>query len=235
MGNIKGRFSDQDSYVVTQQALTAVNNNAEFNVALIENDYTRATSAQFVQQALTRSIANPVPDVTAAGQGTIGAALGGINQPPDASIPSPINPGCFAAYTNVELVGQNIPISLVRCGVDKVLAFDAHGRRFEKLIVGKYEHYVQESLIVQFEDGRWTHTTPEHLYWVDGDTYAPIGKLASVKHWDGEWQTVNILSKMEVRVPLLVYNLEVENLHTYFANGDAVHNLKPLPPADLFE
>lgn len=80
MSNIKGRFADQDSYVLSQTVLTAANNAASFHVAIVENDHLRATPASLQPNALTINIANPVPNVTIAGNDTIGAAIGGIGQ-----------------------------------------------------------------------------------------------------------------------------------------------------------
>jgi len=80
MSNIKGRFADQDSYVLSQTVLTADNNAASFHVAITETDHLRATPASLQPNALTMNIANPIPDVTIAGANTIGAALGDVGQ-----------------------------------------------------------------------------------------------------------------------------------------------------------
>ena len=110
----------QIDFHLSQTTLLAVNNNVEFNVSMTENDFTRATSANFAQQALTRTFANPVPDVTLAGQNTIGAALAGIDQPPDASIPAPNNP-CFSWDTPITLYHDIKPIRAVLVGQDRTI------------------------------------------------------------------------------------------------------------------
>jgi len=89
MSNIKGRFADQDSYTLSQVMLTADNNAASFHVAIAENDHLRATPASLQPNALTMNIANPVPNVTLAGNDTIGAALGDIGQ--DISVSGEVN------------------------------------------------------------------------------------------------------------------------------------------------
>lgn len=228
MGSIKGRFADQDSYVASQQGLLTVNNNVEFNVSIVENDFTRATSASFANQAPVRNLINPLPDVTLAGQNSIGAALGGIDQPPAAFVPSPVNP-CFAGETIITLNSDVKPIIEIQTGIDWVKCHDRTGTRVNALVIGKHEHWVTESLIVKFADGRVTHTNAVHPYWVQDDLYLPIATLDWVWHWKDRWIQVDVKEKIVVKEPMMLYNLEIDVYQNYEANGDSVHNLKPAP------
>jgi hypothetical protein len=224
---VQNRFSENDPYVQTAKTILAVNNNVEFNVAQTENDFQRATSASFAQQSLTRNLANPVPDVTQSGQSTIGAALGGINQPPGAMIPSPINP-CFT-YSTPILMSNNKEQHIGDIEVGEwVKSFDSRGNLINCQVIGKYIHLVQEILKVTFEDERVTYTTAIHRYWT-GEEFVPIFNLDKVLHWDRDWQEVNIVAKETINGEILVYNLEIAVYQTYLANGDGTHNLKPAP------
>ena len=226
MPNIQGRFSDQDSYILTQSTLTAVNNNAEFNVAQVESDFLRSTSASFVQQATPRTLSNPYPDVALAGQNTIGAALADINQPEVSPANTSVH-GCFVGETLILTPNGEIPIASIQLG-DYVKAFDSRGNFINAKVVGKWEHLVEESLLVTFEDGRQTHTTAIHKYWT-GEHFIPIFSLDEVLHWDDVIIRVPIVSKEVIEKELIVYNITVDVFHTYIANGDLVSNLKPAP------
>lgn len=85
MGTIAGKFADQDSYALTAIIQTSNNNQSALTSAILETDQLRATAASQQSRGLLVTLANPVPDVTAAATGTIGAALAGIGQAGTAS------------------------------------------------------------------------------------------------------------------------------------------------------
>jgi hypothetical protein len=229
MPSINGRFSDQDSYVVTGQVQTANNNQIALNASLAETDQIRGSSVVLQPTGLLATPPNLVPGVTTTLLGTVGAALGGIgqegtasNEPGGGGIP------CFAFGVPIEMThGILKPIGKIVTAQDSVMAFDRLGNRYESLVIGKHEHWAQESLIVKFEDGRTTHTHALHPYWVQNDVFEPIFKLDWVWHWDNGWKRVAIQEKTTQTTPLMLYNLEVDVFRTYIANGDGVHNLKP--------
>jgi hypothetical protein len=222
------RFASDNPYTLTQQLMTAVNNNTAFNVSLAENDALRATSAQFATQALTRTPVTPLPDVTQTAQNTIGAALAGINQPEINPLNDPVDP-CFVYATPILMAnGTEKPIGEVEIG-DWVKAFDRNGLLINVKVIGKHIKLTTDSLLVRFADRRITHTNAVHRYWVLEDVFAAISLLDEVQHWNGtEWRAVNIIDKEPVFDEILLYNLDVDVYHTYIANGDGVHNLKPL-------
>lgn len=80
MGNIYGKFADQNSEVLTGIIQTSNNNQSTLNAAIADSDHLRATPATFQAGGLLITPDNKVPTVTAAVQGTVGAALGGIGQ-----------------------------------------------------------------------------------------------------------------------------------------------------------
>lgn len=231
--NIQGKFADQDSITLTGIIQTSNNNQTSLNAALAEANQIQGTNVVLASGGLLIQQSAPLPTVGSTLLGTVGAALGGIGQGGSAS-EQPGGGGipCFSFATPVDSGSGQKAIGRIETGIDTVWAFDDLGNRIDALVVGKHEHYVTDSLIVRFADGRWTHTTADHLYWTQ-EGFEPVFKLDSVWHWSGEWKEVAILEKIAVSVPLTVYNLEVDIYKTYFANGDAVHNLKPLPTDEI--
>lgn len=230
MPNINGRFADQNDIVLTGQVQTANNNQTTLNAILAETNQLRSTPVTFQSTGLLATPANPVPNATGAVQGTVGAALGGIGQ---ADTPS-VTPGgggnpCFTALTPVLMAdNKERPIIDINLG-EWVKAFDNHGNLIDARVIGLHQHIAFETLKVTFEDGRVTHTTPLHPYWVIDEVFEPIFKLDKVWHWDDVWTPRKITNKEAIEGEMIVYNLEVDTYKTYVANGDGVHNLKPLP------
>lgn len=78
MSNIKGIFSDQDSYVLSQQSIAAASRvKGDLNVILIENDQVHSTNVFLATQALTNTPAAPASAVTLVGSQTVGAGISG--------------------------------------------------------------------------------------------------------------------------------------------------------------
>ena len=157
--------------------------------------------------------------------GDIGQGQAAINQLPDGGgedLP------CFTARTWIAIPDGEKQISEIKIG-DKVLAFNADGKRVPEEVIGLHVHLVDEYTIVTFEDGRSTGLIEDHLYWQRGTLFKPIRDIESVWHWCGHWESRAIIKREVIKGEMLVYNLEVKDLQTYIANGDAVHNLKPEP------
>lgn len=229
MGHIGGKFAEQDSYILTQQIQTSDNNQVAFNAILAENNHLRGSSAVFTAEAVNRTPGTPFPTVTAAGIGTVGAALGGIGQAGTPSENNDTDPSCFAYDTPIWMANNVVkPIGAIVVGKDYVKCFDAEGHLHNALVTDKFEHYRKECFMVKFADGRTTTTTKEHRYWT-GDGFQPIEELDEVMHYHTDWQKVKILGKTVVTKSLVVFNITVDSFHTYFANNDACSNLKPSP------
>lgn len=227
MGNINGKFADQNSYVLTGQIQTSNNNQASLNAILTETDTVRGTNVVLQPGGLVATLANPVPDAITAVQGTVGAALGNIGQ---AGTPSQ-EPGgggnpCFTGSTLISTPNGDRPISDIMPG-EIVWGFnDRLGDRCEQKITDKWIHLVDRYTLIEFENGA-TGVTDNHKYWIK-DGYVPISDLDAVWHWDDVWAPRKIITRRTIHAPTLVYNITVENTHNYIANGDAVSNLKPV-------
>ncbi len=230
--SINKSFADNDPYILNTQLLTAQNNPSAFNASLIDNGQVRSKSAVFNAQAVTRVQATPLPDVTSAGQGTVGAALAGVGQQG-----APISSGggsgggggggCFVASTPILMADGTLKsIQSIVVGEDRVKAFDENGDIYPARVIGKWEHVVPEYLKIEFETGRVTRTTSIHRYWT-GTEFKHIIELDEVLLWDGT--RVKITEKEVIKDEKYVYNLTVEKYHTYIANGHMVSNLKPAP------
>lgn len=228
---LANRFSDNDAYVQSAQTVTANNNQAGLNVAIAENDYLRASSVVSSGQAVTRTPGTPFPSVVTASQNTIGAALGDVGQegtpsqePDGGGLP------CFAPDTQILMVMDHTKaIQDIVTGVDQVFCFDPKtGVTTYELVIGKHEHWVDETYHVTFEDGDTTITTRNHKYWTRDKTFVPIGKLDEAIHWNFNWEKKVIKEAKRVKGAMVVYNLTVRKYHNYVANLKAVSNLKPL-------
>jgi len=230
MGNIQGKFVEQNDIITTGQILSSNNNQTTLNASIIDANHFQGTNVALQPSGLLSAVQSPVPSVAQALQGTVGAALGGIGQQ---NTPSE-EPGgggvpCFSSGTPITLAnGTQKSIFEIEVGVDWVKCHDNLGTRINALCIGKWEHWVEESLLVKFRDGRMTHTTINHRYWVEGDRYEPVWNLDWVWHWNKKWTQVDIVEKIVINKPMLVYNLTVDVYHNYEANGDSVSNLKPI-------
>lgn len=229
-GNIAGKFADQDSYVVTGQVQTSNNNQITLNATLAETDTMRGSSVIFQPTGLVAVTSNPVPNVTSTLTGTIGAALSGQGQAGSAST----EPGgggipCFTADTPVWMADNtHKSIGSITLG-EWVKAFDSHGNIIDARVTGLHQHITFETLKVTLEDKKVVHTTPLHKFWVKGDVFKPVFTLAEVWIWDDVWTSKKIVGKEMLEGEMIVYNLTIDVMHTYIANGIAVSNLKPLP------
>lgn len=234
MPSVNGKFADQDSITLTGQILTANNNQTALNVAMAEANYLQGTNVVLSSGGLLVQQDAPLPTVGATLLGTVGAALGGIGQQGTAS-EQPGGGGlpCFSAGTPISLADGVKSIFEVVVGQDWVKCHDKLGTRINALCIGKWEHWVEESLLVKFRDGRMTHTTANHKYWVEGEKYEPMWNLDWVWHWDKKWVQVDIVEKIVISKPMLVYNLTVDTYHNYEANGDSVSNLKPIDGGEV--
>lgn len=221
------KFSDQDSYVLSQLLITARTGvKTDLNVITIENDQVKATNTFINTQNIGNSPVTNVSAVSLVGQQTIGAALGGGD----------ITGGggyCFIGTTRIETPTGWKYIADIRVG-DEVMCFHPiTGIREIGIVTHKFEHLSDQHQLVEFEDGS-TGTTSEHGYWQKGE-YKPISAVEQVWHWDNEWRPRKVLSITDVHEQCALYNLTVSPYHNYFANGDAVSNAKIEPPGGFLD
>jgi hypothetical protein len=228
---LSNRFANNDSLILSTQIVTANNNQSTLNAEIAANDHLNATSAVFAQQSLTRTLANPTPNVAVAGLDTVGAALGGVGQ--TGTYSEEADGGglpCFAGDTLITLGALNYTkfIKDIIVGYDHVLAFDTDSKTHSALVTGMFVHYYSQSYMVVFENDAYTITTKQHRYWAGGKDFVSIEDLKHVLFWNnGGWEKLMIRDAYVVKKPIVLYNLTVQKYQTYLANGHGVHNLKP--------
>jgi hypothetical protein len=140
------------------------------------------------------------------------------------------------AGTPVSLVdGTFAPIELIAVG-DDVLSYDVEQNApVAGHVIDVYVHPNTPQLLRI--NGTLT-TTPEHRFYVDGQ-WVPAGQLligdvllsdvlAGNDEASREHVTVTSLELLPGGVT--TYNLEIEQVHDYFAGGVLVHNIKPPQP-----
>jgi hypothetical protein len=139
------------------------------------------------------------------------------------------DPTCFPAGTQISIPFGRQNIEDIKVN-DIVRCFhDATGKITTSYVTEIFKHKAFELLKIEFADGTILNVTPEHLiYTTQG--WISAGKLDLNSQVYGEsWslKTVwNIESKKEWTD---VFNFEVADYHTYYAEGIAVHNRKPDP------
>jgi hypothetical protein len=137
--------------------------------------------------------------------------------------------GCFVAGTLVALGnGSRKAIETVEVG-DLVLSQREDGGALGAQRVSHiWEHTVQRTLLLNFSDGEQLETTKEHRFHVDDGGFVPAGKLRPGAALNTPANNVVLRDAKERNATAPVYNLEVENFHTYFVGDNLVwvHNKK---------
>ncbi|MEK7672347.1 MAG: polymorphic toxin-type HINT domain-containing protein [Patescibacteria group bacterium] len=132
--------------------------------------------------------------------------------------------GCFTGETRILMAdGSYKVIKDIREGDEILTKRDAKsGQMVPARVNGTVSHFVSEYLVVNEN----LEVTKEHIVFVNGK-WMPIGDAKigdKMLGKDGELITINNIRK--VNAPVWVYNFEVDELHTYFANDYYVHNSK---------
>jgi hypothetical protein len=132
--------------------------------------------------------------------------------------------GCFATGTKILMADNSYKnIENIKVG-DKVLTFAAETDRrlVESTVANTVEHLVSGYLLVN----DYLKVTPEHRVFLN-NTWTTAG-LARVGDYflDKDGDYVKIDTIVPVFGDVNVYNFEVENYHTYFADNLYVHNDK---------
>jgi len=138
------------------------------------------------------------------------------------------NQVCFVAGTMILTATGVVEIERIRAG-DKVISTNIEtDETAEKNVV---ETYIRESgsLVHVWVDGSETLVTPEHPYWVQSKGWVIARELAAgdqLRKSCGKLVTVQEIELEELEKPVTVYNLQVEDFHTYYAGSVCVlvHN-----------
>jgi hypothetical protein len=139
----------------------------------------------------------------------------------------PLSETCFPAYTNVLTVNGNKKISEISIG-DDVLSFDdKNGNVLPKKVTHKFIHDGnQKSDIYRYtlSNGTLLDITKNHSVFTENGVFKQIGELnIGDKLVDVNDNLISIIS-CEFLKNDVVYNIEVEDFHTYFAENIKVHN-----------
>jgi len=128
---------------------------------------------------------------------------------------------CFLAGTQISLAdNSSLPIEQVRPG-DMVLSYNEPTGNLEPALVLKtFKHQSRQHLVINKE----LKVTANHPLFVNGQ-WLDAGEIKigdELLRQDG--QTVVVLSVEKEAGDFLVYNLEVDKNHNYFAEGYLAHN-----------
>jgi Flp pilus assembly pilin Flp len=166
-------------------------------------------------------------------QAAPGQGANGVTRGPGGRISLPIvdNPKCFAAGTPVKTAEGDKPIEKVREG-DLVWSRDeVTGALQLEAVLQTFVTPGQSlvELLVTTRAGTTEHlrVTPGHRFWVEGRGWQPAEILSAgdeVRSSDGALLELRGTTSLAERAT--VYNLEVQDFHTYFVGQSAlwVHN-----------
>ena len=128
---------------------------------------------------------------------------------------------CFLAGTNVETSKGKQPIESIKVG-DTVLSTDLKSK--DKVQSKVTETFVHDDVDKYLVINDKIKATPNHPFYSNGE-WKEIGELSigdKILHVDGIEH--NIESIEQIDEPAIVYNIEVDENHNYFAEGYLVHN-----------
>lgn len=134
--------------------------------------------------------------------------------------------GCFPAGTHVLTPKGETPIETLAAG-DEVIAVDEQGKPHKVHITETFKRN-SRILVVKTDDGS-LRTTAGHYMWLGGKLFRPAGQLKTgdtimmVKDSKPQATTVRTLRFEKKSAP--VYNMELDDLHTFVAGGFIVHNV----------
>lgn len=154
-----------------------------------------------------------------------------VNPPPPPPPPPP--PYCLLAGTKIALANGTLkPIEDIKAG-ERVLGSTENGELVAVEVLETFIHPdIQSFYSIETEDGKTLRATGNHPV-RNGSGYVEVADLDSgdaltVLSNDKITQT-KIVSMKKHDTAVVVYNLEVDSVHNYFAEGYLVHNKPPLP------
>jgi hypothetical protein len=138
--------------------------------------------------------------------------------------------GCFVADTLVALGdGSTKPIGVIQVGDHVVSRNEATGETTAQRVLRTWIHNVKATLLLHLTNGEKVETTKGHRFFVADKGFVGAGRLAPGTPLTTQHEETIQVTRMEPQEQnATVYNLEVENFHTYFVGKDSVwvHNLK---------
>ena len=139
------------------------------------------------------------------------------------------NPTCFTGDTEVYTDNGLVCIEEIEVG-DSVWAYNPETGETElKEVLNVWVKETDEILHVSTSDGETIDTTTNHPFYVEEKGWVAAGDLEVgdvLCTADGDEVEVTDLELEKLAEPITVYNLEVEDFHTYFVGeyGVLVHN-----------
>ncbi len=138
---------------------------------------------------------------------------------------------CFVKDTQITLAdGSTKPIKKIKVG-ELVLGYKDNQVQPGKVIKTIFHPKEKAYLLITTEDNRKLKTTPEHLIFT-GKRYEPARALKPGSFLfvfkDNKLKPVKVKSVERKKEKVDLYNIEVENLHNFFAEGILCHNAKCL-------
>lgn len=131
------------------------------------------------------------------------------------------DPGCFVASTPISLAdGTTKPIAEVEIG-DEVKAFGEDGVIENKKVVNKKVHDSLDTVLLNE-----VTTTLDHRFLTSSGEFKRVDELTEGDMLVDENGNAVAWTLQKLEQKETVYNLEVEDLHTYIAGGYRVHNWK---------
>lgn len=137
------------------------------------------------------------------------------------------NKGCFLPETLIQQAdGTAVPLSHVQPH-DRILAFTSDGTVVNTTVRSILTHEAEEYRVVATEK-MVLNVTPEHPFYVGSGMFKTLDALQTgdeIFAFDGTGLSRQRIATIEtIRKKTIVYNLQTDAPHTFFANGAAVHN-----------
>jgi len=139
--------------------------------------------------------------------------------------------GCFLAGTSVQMAdGSTKPIEQVKAGDTVISRNEKTGKTEPEKVTETVKHYNVPTLTLTFSNGEKIVTTGVHPFYVQGKGFVEAGYFAVGNAIIARAGPAAAITKIEQTAPETVYNLTVDNDHTYFVGskdgGLWVHNAK---------
>lgn len=139
---------------------------------------------------------------------------------------------CFVAGTLVATSAGAVPIECLRAD-DQVLTRDDSRPDAEPRVAGVADVFTRvaaEVLWITLDSGEVLGATPDHEVWSYERGWMLAGRLTEGQHlMDLAGARAEVVEIVRDPTPTVVYNFEVEDGHTYYANGVWVHNCRDFP------
>ncbi|MDX1920249.1 MAG: Hint domain-containing protein [Candidatus Caenarcaniphilales bacterium] len=140
---------------------------------------------------------------------------------------NPVDWTCFVAGTPVTLAdGSFRAIETLKKG-DKVLSWNEKtNKNEERTVLNAFQKETKQIVELKLQNGKFIEATPDHPFYVQNKGWVEAGKLnTNDKLFDEQHLELSISSITIVDRSVPVYNLEIEDTHTYYAHGVLVHNV----------